>query len=190
MIICSDSPSEVILFKTPGTYKVLCSHQDSDFVSRLSFFYQDDTRTFLVSPSGTSVSDSTDIYDPNPPEVEWYNPDEVQLEDIERHFPDYYEFIPQYEHWEEMFPPYMDIDPPIIETTFPAGANYDETAGQIPDYVFYRTSGGARNSSLPFMSEDTSMAMAHVSLATPVTEKTYRFETFYHPYVSVSLSKT
>ena len=178
-----------VLNKTPNPYTIVYPHQFADFVSQAPFFYQDDTRTFLVTPSGTGVSKQPDIYDPNPPELEWYNPEELQVEDIERHFPDYYEFIPEYEHWEEMPPPDIDIDPPIIETTFPAGANYDETVEQPPNYEFYSQSAGARpgrragTNTLSLKPEDTSLTMAHASLATAVSEKTYRFETFYHPYV-------
>ena len=114
--------------------------------------------------------------------------DGVQAEDIDIHIHDYFEIIQQYVHWEEYLSLTTYIDPPIIETTFPAGA-YDETVIQAPDYGVYRTSAGAevrrlsRSETSSSMTESTAIAMAHASLATPVSEKTYLFETFYHPYV-------
>ncbi len=184
----SDLDSLILLYQTPGTFNIVYPHQHSQFAADNSFFYQDDKRTFFVAPRGTDISDQPDIHDPNSPDLEWHNPGEVQLEDIDRHFPDYYEFIPQYEHWEEMLPPDIDIDPPVIETTFPAGA-YDESIGQIPDYGFYSQSAEAeagrltKNQTSSHMTGNTSMVMANASLATEVAKKTYLFERFYHPYV-------
>lgn len=196
LIECADRDEEdnfflgdTILEKTPGIFHLLFPHQYYRFISQDSFLFQDDTGTFFVAPRGTGISDQPGIYDPSKPEFEWHNPDEVQVEDIDSYLPDYFEIIPEYEHWEEMhLPPTEMIDPPVIETTFPAGA-YDETIGQTTDYGFYGTRAGAegrmltRSETSSHITENTSMAMAHASLATAVSERTYLFETFYHPYV-------
>src|SRR5262249_40813533 len=40
---------------TPGTFKLLAPHQDVQFFSQRPFFYQDDTRTFVVVPRQVGV---------------------------------------------------------------------------------------------------------------------------------------
>lgn len=181
---------DLTLRKTPGIFFLL-PPSDGSFLWKHPFFYQDNARTFFITPHGTGVSDPQ-----NPPYIdypdqgdlpEWYNPNKVQPEQVESFLPGYYEFVPQYEHWEEMLPPTLDLDPPIIETTFPAGA-YDETVEQTPDYGFYNKSAGGevkrltRSETSSHKTASTAMAYT-ASLATPVSEKAYLFETFYHPYV-------
>ncbi|MBS3772449.1 MAG: hypothetical protein KGY69_19515, partial [Bacteroidales bacterium] len=133
----------VVLWRTPGNYTIIPPHHDPYFLSQDSFFYQDETRTFFVTPQGTGISYQPDIYNPYKPALEWENPNSIQPEQLETVLPDYYEIIPEYEHWEDMYPPVLDIDPPIIEDTFPVGTYYDETVGQSYDYGFYSTSAGA-----------------------------------------------
>ncbi len=180
------------LSKTPGTFIISYPHQFAQFVSQAPFFFTDDTRTFFVTPQGTGVydpADPPDIYEPNIPEMEWKNPNKVQPEQIEEILPDYFEFIPPYEHWEEMLPPIIDVDPPVVEETFPSGGFYEESTELPPDNNFYNINGESgtmrhTRSNTSFLStESTSMAVANSSFATPVYGKTYLFETFYHPYV-------
>lgn len=181
----SDTPA---LRRTPGTF-LLLPPSDGSYPWGHPFFFQDNTRTFFVTPRGTGVSDQPDIYDPNTPEFEWHNPDMVQVEDIDRDLSSYFESIWQYEHWEKMFPPTQVIDPFIVDETFSVVAPDEKTAKQIPDYGFYSTSTGAgarrlaRSKASSLVTGNTATAMTSYSMATPVSEKTYLFETFYHPYV-------
>ena len=48
---------QLVLQKTPGTFRILYPHQYSQFTSQAPFFYQDDNRTFFVKCSGLKVID-------------------------------------------------------------------------------------------------------------------------------------
>ncbi|MBE9570423.1 MAG: peptidoglycan-binding protein, partial [Proteobacteria bacterium] len=184
---------DTILEKTPGIFHLLFPHQYYRFNTQDSFFYQDDTRTFIVTPRGTGVSDPLeppDIYRPDLCDLpEWHNPNKVQPEQVESFFPDYYEFIPQYEHWEEMVPPTENIDPPIFDQTYRIRTHYDETVGDGPDYGFFSTRARTetrmltKSKSPSLLSRNTSMAMTYYTMAKSTSGKRYLFETFYHPYV-------
>ena len=193
-----------ILEKTPGIFHLLFPHQYYRFNTQDSFFYQDNTRTFFVTPRGRGIgvydpadppdiydpnTSQPDIYDPNTPELEWPNPNKVQPEQIDRLITDYYEFIPEYGHWEDMISPTENMDPPIVDQTYPVGTYYDETVGHGPDYDFFRTRNEtetrmlAKSKTSSLLSKHALAAMAYDTLAKSTLEKRYLFETFYHPYV-------
>jgi hypothetical protein len=190
------SPDIVFLYETPGTYNILHPHKAPYLFSQSYFFYQDNTKTFFVTPfnfnrvgTGAYYPPEIDMYDPNTPELEWNDPHKVQPEQIDMILPGYYNFITVYERWEKMIPPTIDIDPPIVDETFPVGTYYDETIEHGPDYGFYSTRARTETRIIPksmdssLLSRHTSMAMTYYTLAKSISEKGYLLETFYHPYV-------
>ena len=90
---------------------------------------------------------------------------------------------------EQMLPPTIDVDRPWIDTTFP-DYGYEDVGVYLPDYGYFSVNAANAVSNLApskatsLMPEKTAMVRAQASLAKTVYGKTYRFETFYHPYVS------
>lgn len=189
-----------VIAKTPGTFRIVCPHQFEYFTFQDSFFYQDDTRTFFVTPydvyksskpaedegepaevgDGPVVgwSGSVEILDSDDPTVgfggnEVRDPvDILPGENMGRPFDTYLDLGMHLEYFiKSSFDPKVEI---LLQGTDPSSPDMSSLVDTKTAITLNKkaTSGVSRARTT------TENGGSSTSL-----EKHYRFEIFYHPYV-------
>ena len=180
LVAADPKPKDIpTLTKTPGTFRLLVPHQDEQFTSQRPFFFQDDTKTFFIIPQDAPIFR----------EPKWREPKLIDPGILKRILEQYYEkpLIP-----DPIGPIANPFDPLIHDRSFPVKARLNTAS--------------ATNVATPRLMT-TRMARADSGIATDLvatsrftdilrdrgrfenlipkylTEKQYRFQTFYHPYV-------
>jgi len=162
--------------RTPTTFRLLPPHQDVQFNSQRPFFYQDDTRSFFVTPEDVTVYPHFFV---QPDQIDLNVGDKVQ---------DYYAV----EQKIEPGPFTESFDPSIFELSLSAESfNIGvSTMGKAITTGKPMASMQEMNESqlllmggIPNLLNENLEAPTYTLLPTYQAEKHFQFETFYHPYV-------
>lgn len=169
-----------ILNVTPSAFQVLYPNWHPQFTSQDIFCYQDDDRTFLVTPKAGLCQYIVDLQSPESEAENWQCPSEVRPGYVDNVYDHYWHVDRMLGFLEQFTQPPDDIDPGIHEESF----GVDWATGGIVDYdQFWHVAGRLTDRVVRSTGAKRAWTTTAATAADDDIGIQYLFESFDHSYV-------